>query len=93
MPATRSGEIELPDTFSETDLIAMSTPSNFQDVILTLEHFWASRGCLILQPTDVEVGAGTFNEGMVDWFVNGPEALDDIMAAIETSWPDVEPTE
>jgi alpha-glucoside transport system substrate-binding protein len=40
----------------------------------------------------VEVGAGTFWEGMVDWFVDGPEALDDIMAAIEESWPDVEST-
>ena len=33
----------------------------FQDVILSLERFWASRDCLIVQPTDVEVGAGTFN--------------------------------
>ena len=33
----------------------------FQDVILTLQNFWASRGCAIQQPMDVEVGAGTFN--------------------------------
>lgn len=33
----------------------------FQDVILTLQNFWASRGCVIQQPIDVEVGAGTFN--------------------------------
>ncbi len=33
----------------------------FQDVILVLQNFWARRGCLIAQPTDVEVGAGTFN--------------------------------
>ena len=33
----------------------------FQDVILTLQNFWASRGCAIQQPVDVEVGAGTFN--------------------------------
>jgi len=31
----------------------------FQDLILTLQHFWASQGCLIQQPLDVEVGAGT----------------------------------
>ncbi len=37
------------------------------------------------------VAKGTFWEGMVDWFVNGPEALDDIMAGIEASWPDDEP--
>lgn len=33
----------------------------FQDVILTLQNFWASRGCVIQQPMDVECGAGTFN--------------------------------
>ena len=39
----------------------------------------------------VEVGAGTFWAGMTDWFVDGPEALDDIMADIEAGWPDNEP--
>jgi glycyl-tRNA synthetase alpha chain len=34
---------------------------NFQEVILKLQDFWARRGCLIAQPYDVEVGAGTFN--------------------------------
>jgi glycyl-tRNA synthetase alpha chain len=33
----------------------------FQDVILTLQNFWARRGCLIWQPIDIETGAGTFN--------------------------------
>jgi glycyl-tRNA synthetase alpha chain len=33
----------------------------FQDVILKLQHFWAERGCLIHQPYDSEVGAGTFH--------------------------------
>jgi len=33
----------------------------FQDLILSLEKFWADRGCLIQQPYDLEVGAGTFN--------------------------------
>ncbi|MBF0292174.1 MAG: glycine--tRNA ligase subunit alpha [Nitrospinae bacterium] len=33
----------------------------FQDVILTLQNYWAKRGLLIMQPTDIEVGAGTFN--------------------------------
>lgn len=41
---------------------AASTPgSSFQDLILTLQHFWADQGCLILQPYDMEVGAGTFH--------------------------------
>jgi len=34
---------------------------NFQDIILTLQRFWAERGCLIVQPYNSEVGAGTFN--------------------------------
>ncbi len=33
----------------------------FQDVILTLQQFWAKQGCLIVQPMDLECGAGTFN--------------------------------
>ncbi len=33
----------------------------FQDVILNLQKYWASKGCLIWQPYDMEVGAGTFN--------------------------------
>ncbi len=33
----------------------------FQEIILNLERFWADYGCTIQQPTDVEVGAGTFN--------------------------------
>ena len=34
---------------------------SFQDLILTLQDFWARRGCVILQPYDMEVGAGTFH--------------------------------
>ncbi len=33
----------------------------FQEVILALDKFWADRGCVIQQPYDLEVGAGTFN--------------------------------
>jgi len=33
----------------------------FQEVIATLNKFWAERGCVILQPYDMEVGAGTFH--------------------------------
>ena len=32
---------------------------NFQEVILTLQRYWGDRGCAILQPYDMEVGAGT----------------------------------
>jgi len=34
---------------------------NFQDVIMSLEKFWAKKGCVIAQPLDIEVGAGTFH--------------------------------
>ena len=34
---------------------------NFQDTILNLQKFWGKEGCVILQPYDVEVGAGTFH--------------------------------
>jgi len=36
-------------------------PKSFQDIILTLHGFWARQGCVILQPYDVEMGAGTFH--------------------------------
>ena len=39
----------------------MAKARTFQDLILTLQNFWASKGCLILQPYDVEMGAGTFH--------------------------------
>ncbi|MEM7773943.1 MAG: glycine--tRNA ligase subunit alpha, partial [Cyanobacteria bacterium P01_A01_bin.37] len=32
---------------------------NFQSVIETLNTFWSNRGCLLVQPYDVEKGAGT----------------------------------
>jgi glycyl-tRNA synthetase alpha chain len=34
---------------------------SFQDLILTLQQFWGEQGCVILQPYDMEVGAGTFH--------------------------------
>ena len=33
----------------------------FQELILALNKFWSDRGCVIQQPYDLEVGAGTFN--------------------------------
>ena len=35
------------------------TPLSFQELILALQNYWADRGCAILQPYDMEVGAGT----------------------------------
>ena len=36
-------------------------PRSFQELILRLSGFWASHGCVLLQPYDVEMGAGTFH--------------------------------
>ena len=38
---------------------AKSNPLTFQELILRLQTFWAERGCVLQQPYDVEVGAGT----------------------------------
>jgi glycyl-tRNA synthetase alpha chain len=40
---------------------AVIVPRTFQDLILALQRYWADRGCVILQPYDMEVGAGTFH--------------------------------
>ncbi len=42
---------------------AATAGSSFQGLILTLQQFWAEQGCVILQPYDMEVGAGTFHPG------------------------------
>jgi glycyl-tRNA synthetase alpha chain len=41
----------------------MTAPDSrtFQGLILTLQQYWAQRGCVLLQPYDMEVGAGTFH--------------------------------
>jgi glycyl-tRNA synthetase alpha chain len=36
-------------------------PPTFQDLILALQQYWARQGCVLLQPHDMEVGAGTFH--------------------------------
>ena len=40
---------------------ALDPRNSFQDLILTLQGYWADYGCVILQPYDMEVGAGTFH--------------------------------
>jgi glycyl-tRNA synthetase alpha chain len=37
------------------------SPLSFQQLILTLHDYWSAQGCVILQPYDVEMGAGTFH--------------------------------
>ena len=46
---------------TETRPAHMDPSRSFQGLILTLHDYWAKYGCLILQPYDMEVGAGTFH--------------------------------
>ena len=39
----------------------MASDNSFQSLILTLQQYWAAQGCVLLQPYDMEVGAGTFH--------------------------------
>ena len=39
----------------------MQKPDCFQQIILLLQNFWSEKGCVVLQPYDLEVGAGTFH--------------------------------
>lgn len=39
----------------------MSTVDTFQKLILSLQAFWSDQGCVLMQPYDMEVGAGTFH--------------------------------
>jgi len=41
--------------------MAANKPLSFQGLIMSLESYWADHGCMIVQPYDLEVGAGTFN--------------------------------
>ncbi len=38
-----------------------NAPGSFQEIILRLQSYWAGQGCALLQPYDMEVGAGTFH--------------------------------
>ena len=38
---------------------------SFQDLILTLQRYWGAQGCVLLQPYDMEMGAGTFHPATV----------------------------
>ena len=51
----------MPKKISSKKKKTKPTPVNFQDTILNLQKFWGNYGCVILQPYDMEVGAGTFH--------------------------------
>jgi len=59
-------EIDAPKPSStspkqETTSLALS----FQDLILTLHRYWSAQGCVLMQPYDMEMGAGTFHPATV----------------------------
>ncbi len=65
-----SGKLELPRTFPPWNTllpvalcsdVPPAGPLTFQDLLLRLQAFWAERGCVLQQPFDVEVGAGTMS--------------------------------
>ncbi len=51
------------DTNLETQ--GLDPTRSFQGLILRLQTFWAAQGCAILQPYDIEVGAGTFHPATI----------------------------
>jgi glycyl-tRNA synthetase alpha chain len=59
----------MPQSTAKRSSAAAATPPigdldprhSFQDLILTLQRFWGAQGCVVLQPYDMEVGAGTFH--------------------------------
>ena len=51
----------MPKKISSKHKKVKPTPVNFQETIFNLQKFWVKYGCVILQPYDIEVGAGTFH--------------------------------
>ncbi|WWP00968.1 MAG: glycine--tRNA ligase subunit alpha [Candidatus Dasytiphilus stammeri] len=49
-------------------------PVTFQEIILLLQNFWSNQGCLLIQPIDLEVGAGTSHPVTCLWAI-GPEPV------------------
>ncbi len=60
---------------------------NYQDISLKLSEFWKSNGCVILQPYDIEAGAGTFHPATV------LKSLDDKPWSVAYSAPSRRPTD
>jgi glycyl-tRNA synthetase alpha chain len=56
-----------PKIIPKTEILSRepSEKLSFQQIIFTLQQFWSARGCTILQPADIEVGAGTLHPATV----------------------------
>ncbi len=57
LPGCLQGEAERLESQNFSPLFP--TMPAFQDIILSLQHYWGGQGCVLLQPYDMEVGAGT----------------------------------
>jgi glycyl-tRNA synthetase alpha chain len=51
----------VPATITSSTVKARTQPLTFQQLLFRLQTFWAERGCVLQQPYDVEVGAGTMS--------------------------------
>ena len=56
------------------------TPRTFQDLIFALQTYWSEQGCIVLQPYDMEMGAGTFHTATFS-ARGGPGALESGLCA------------
>ena len=57
----KKGAILAPPSWLAKGPPPRKTHVTFQDLILSLQHYWAEQGCVILQPYDMPMGAGTFH--------------------------------
>ena len=55
----------------------MNKALTFQDMIMTLHRFWNDQGCLLMNPHDIETGAGTMNP-MTTLRTLGPEEWNEL---------------
>ena len=58
-----------------------SSPT-FQEIIFTLQKYWADQGCVILQPLDTEIGAATFSPATFLRAI-GPENVASSLASVQ----------
>jgi len=50
-----------PNRDREHVTVTVEKPRSFQEILLRLSRYWAERGCAMMQPYDIEMGAGTFH--------------------------------
>ena len=60
-PARRYGSPRANPPFHGAMPAAPAKKASFQSLILALQSFWADKGCVVLQPYDMQMGAGTFH--------------------------------